>query len=141
MILGKLNILIVEDEYITALDLKTRLIIKGHYNFYIVASGEEAVKMASIEKFDLILMDIKLKGEMDGIEAAIQIKKKSGTCIVYISGNSDLLNSKRLKDTKPDGVLSKPINDWEIYKIIDLVISKMDNNKINRKYKNDLFTN
>ena len=120
----KPNILIVEDEYITALDIKTRLIIKGHYNFEIVASGEDAVKRATADHFDLILMDIKLSGKMDGIEAVEQIRKKSNACIVYISGNSDLLNSKRLKDTKPDGALSKPINDWEIYKIIEMVAKK-----------------
>jgi two-component system, response regulator PdtaR len=120
----KPNILIVEDEYITALDIKTRLIIKGHYNFEIVASGEDAVKRATADHFDLILMDIKLSGKMDGIEAVEQIRKKSNACIVYISGNSDLLNSKRLKDTKPEGALSKPINDWEIYKIIEMVAKK-----------------
>ena len=121
MNMAKSNILIVEDEYITALDIKTRLIIKGHYDFYIVATGEEAVKMASIEKYDLILMDIKLKGEMDGIEAAKQIRKKSNACIVYVSGNSNLLKSQRLKDTKPDGILRKPINDRELYEIVEMV--------------------
>ena len=120
----KPNILIVEDEYITALDIKTRLIIKGHYNFEIVASGEDAVKRATADHFDLILMDIKLKGEIDGIEAARIIREKSDVTIVYISGNSDLLNSKRLKDTKPHGALSKPINDWELYQIVEMVKNK-----------------
>jgi len=115
------SILIVEDEYITALDLKTQLILKGHYGFEIVDTGEEAVKKALIEKFDLILMDIKLKSELDGIDAAMKIKEKQDVPIVFVSGNSDLLESNRLKKAKPAGILHKPITEYELTEIINNV--------------------
>ncbi|MFQ5453509.1 MAG: response regulator [Candidatus Zixiibacteriota bacterium] len=124
----KANILIVEDEYITALDIKTKLIIKSHYDFHIVASGEEAVKIASLEKFDLIIMDIKLQGELDGIEAAKLILKKQNVPILFISGNSDLFKSKRLRDMKPFGILHKPIYDHELDEFVDR-INKMKADK------------
>ena len=103
------RILIVEDEYITALDLKTQLILKGYSDFEIVDSGEEAIDAATKEKFDLILMDIKLRGYIDGIDAAKAISEFANIPVIYVSGNSDLLNSARLKETKPRGILRKPI--------------------------------
>jgi len=120
MVMAK-RILIVEDEYITALDLKTQLILKGFSDFEIVASGEEAIKSALRERFDLILMDIKLKGDVDGIEAAKTIRKSVNTPIVYLSGNSDLLASARLKETKPVGILRKPITAYKLMEIIKTV--------------------
>ena len=117
----KRNILIVEDKYITALDLKTQLILKGHYGFEIVDSGEEAVKMAQIENFDLIFMDIKLKGQIDGIDAAKTIKKNQNVAIVFVSGNSDLLQSDRLKKLKPAGILHKPITGYELSDVLKRV--------------------
>ena len=121
MNMEKLNILIVEDEFITALDLKTTLILHGQYDFYIVASGEEAVKIASIEKLDLIIMDIMLKGEMDGIEAAEKIKENQDVAIVFVSGNSDLLESERLQQTNPAGILKKPVTEYELMEVINSV--------------------
>jgi CheY-like chemotaxis protein len=115
------NILIVEDEYITALDLKTQLILKGHYGFDIVATGEDAIKRASLEKIDLIFMDIKLKGEIDGIDAAKAIKEIQNVPIVFVSGNSDLLKSNRLKNFNPVGILHKPITEYELTDIINRV--------------------
>ena len=116
--MAKRNILIVEDEYITALDLKTQLMLKSYWNFDVVASGEDAVKRASFEKLDLIFMDIKLKGELDGIDAAEKIKKKQDVPIIFISGNSDLLNSDRLKKTKPSGILHKPITEYKLAEVL-----------------------
>jgi CheY-like chemotaxis protein len=117
------NILIVEDEYITALDLKTQLILQGQYGFEIVDTGEEAVKRASFEKLDLIFMDIKLKGEIDGIEAAEKIKEIQEVPIVYVSGNSDKLASDRLKETKPAGILHKPVSGFELTEILNKVFN------------------
>jgi CheY-like chemotaxis protein len=115
------NILIVEDEYITALDLKTQLILKGQYGFEIVDTGEEAVKKALLEKFDLIFMDIKLKGQIDGIDAAKTILEKQNTAIVFVSGNSDLLKSDRLKKVKPAGIMHKPITGYELAEVLKKV--------------------
>lgn len=120
--MSKRNILIVEDEYITALDLKAQLMMKGYWNFDIVATGEDAVKRALIEKSDLIFMDIILQGELDGIDAANMIKQKQDVSIIFISGNSDLLKSERLKKTKPSGILHKPITEYELMEVLKKVL-------------------
>lgn len=117
----KKNILIVEDEYITALDLKTQILSKGDYDFEIVTTGEEAVQKAVQDAFDLVLIDIKLKGDMNGIEAAERIKEKGDTAVVYVTGNLDLVHTDRLKKTKPKGILKKPISDYELMEIVNKV--------------------
>jgi CheY-like chemotaxis protein len=105
------NILIVEDEFITALDIKVNLLTTGLYNFELVASGEEAVEKASELNFDIILMDIHLKGLLNGIETARIIREQSDTPIIYISGNTEMLNSKIMKETYPNEIVGKPINN------------------------------
>jgi len=122
----KRKILIAEDEYITALDLKIPLTSQFPYNVEIVSSGEQAVKKARKKRFDLILMDIKLKGNLDGIDAAKMIRKEKGIPIVYLSSNSDLLRSTRLKKTKHEGTLSKPIFEFELIEIVNKIFSKSD---------------
>ena len=120
----KPNILIVEDEYITALDLKTQLILKGYHCYDMVASGEEAIRRVTYDKIDLVLMDIKLKGEIDGIETARIIKQKHNIPIIFISGNTDLLNSDRLKAIPPDGIIRKPIMAYELFEQIEKMLKK-----------------
>ncbi|MBD3412931.1 MAG: response regulator [Candidatus Aminicenantes bacterium] len=116
------NILIVEDEYITALDIKTQLLSVGNYRFEIAGTGEEAVWKALENPIDLVLMDIKLKGEMDGIEAAQKIKKKRNIPLIYISGNLDTLDPKRLERTKPERILRKPISEQKLRNVVTEVL-------------------
>lgn len=120
----KAKILIVEDESIAALDLQMRLTSDGYDVLNIVSTGENAIQVAENNLVNLILMDIKLKGEIDGIETASIIRKKSDAAIVYISGNSDLLASDRLIATNPEGTLKKPISDWELFEVIERALKK-----------------
>jgi len=115
------NILIVEDEYITALDLKILVGSKGAYSLQIVPSGEEAVRRTSDEKIDLIFIDIQLKGELDGIEAVKQIRRKKDIPVVFVSGNSDLLRSDLLKSLHPAGILHKPIEEEAVTGVLEKV--------------------
>lgn len=115
------KILIVEDEYITALDLKTQIAQKGDYDFDIVGTGEQAVKKAHQKKYDLVLMDIKLKGKMDGIEAAKRIKEKSKIRLIYVSGNLDLMDPEQIEHTNPDGILKKPVSGHELKEVMDKI--------------------
>ena len=124
--MAKKNILIVEDEFIVAIDLQTQLNSMGNFFFHIVASGEEAVKITMKKNINLIFMDIKLKGEIDGLEAAGEITKKQDVPVIFISGNSDLLNSDRLKKTKPAGILNKPIMNYELVEVLNNVFSNKD---------------
>ncbi|MBC8182409.1 response regulator [candidate division KSB1 bacterium] len=118
------KILIAEDEGIAALDLQMRLTSGGYDVVDIVSTGENAIKEADNHSVQLVLMDIKLKGKIDGIEAAAIIRKTSDAAIIYVSGNSDLLASKRLLATKPDGTLKKPISDWELFEVIEKALQK-----------------
>ncbi len=87
--MAKINIIIVEDERITAEDIKKALNSVGYEVPAIVPSGEEAIKAAEELKPDLVIMDIKLEGEMDGIQAAEQIRSKLGIPIIYLTAYSD----------------------------------------------------
>ena len=120
----KAKILIVEDESIAALDLEMRLKADGYEVLNVVCTGENAIQVVENNLVNLILMDIKLKGEIDGIETASIIRKTSDVAIVYISGNSDLLASERLHATSPEGTLKKPISDWELFEVIEKALQK-----------------
>ena len=115
------NILIVEDEYINALDLKTQLMLKGYSGFEIVVTGEEAVQRAHFVRFDIIFMDIQLMGEINGIDAAKQIKEKQDVAIVFLSGDFDVLLTNRMKKIKPAGMLRKPFYEHELDGILEKV--------------------
>ena len=112
------RILIVEDEAIIALELEMRLQIEGFNDIKIVSTGQQAIDLTNEKEFNLILMDIILKGQMDGIEAARQINKNHSIPIIYVTGNSDYKTDKRLLATRPIDVLIKPVASWQLFKII-----------------------
>jgi two-component system, response regulator PdtaR len=101
------KILIVEDEFIIALSTQKRLELQGYFVVDIASTGEEAVKAALKYKPDVILMDIKLAGQMDGIEAAKQIRKHMIVPIIYMSAYSDKKILERANSTQPFGVFLK----------------------------------
>ena len=94
-----MNILIVEDEYIIGLDLKLFLVSKGHNVIGITGFGEEAVRLALKEKPDMVLMDINLDGNLNGIEAADIIHKHIPCKILFITGQSDMSSIKQVEET------------------------------------------
>ena len=112
------KILIVEDEGIVALELKVRLEMRGYKNIEIVSTGQQAVDLTNEKEVNLILMDIILKGQMNGIEAAKQINKNHSVPIIYVTGNSDYKKDRRLLATHPIKVLIKPVPNWELIEII-----------------------
>ena len=103
------QIMVVEDERITAKDIKIALESAGYGVADLVFSGEEAVRKAGELQPDLVLMDIKLEGEMDGIEAAGEIKKHFDIPVIYLTAYSDENTLERAKRTEPSGyVLKEP---------------------------------
>lgn len=123
-ILMSLNILIVEDEAITALDIKRKLEYWGYNVLEIAHKGSEAIKLALKLKPDLVLMDIILKGELDGIETASEIKKKCDIPVIYLTAHSEEKIMERAKYTEPYGYLIKPIDDKELFFALDSAIYK-----------------
>lgn len=104
------KILIVEDEAITAMDIENKLEDFGFNVVGIASRGEEAIKKAEDLRPDLILMDITLKGDMDGIEAADKIKSLFGIPVIYMSAFADEDTFKRIKFTNPYGFVNKPVS-------------------------------
>ena len=113
-----LKILIVEDERLTAKSLMLDLIDIGHVVLEPVAKGEEAVDVALNEDLDLILMDIRLAGGLDGIEAAEEIVQKKKIPIVYMTGYATEYVKERAMKTNPVAFFEKPITPNHIEEII-----------------------
>lgn len=118
------NILIVEDQNIIAWDLQTRLLNLGYPNSTIVTSGEEAIQYTQCTPPDLVLMDVVLRGALDGIETAMQIRALSQVPIVYVTAHSDELTLRRASATEPYGYLLKPFEDGEIRSTIEVALYK-----------------
>jgi PAS domain S-box-containing protein len=130
MQLGDAKILVVEDERITAEDIKSGLEFAGYTVPAIVSSGEDAIEKAGELKPDLVLMDIKLKGEMDGIEAAGQIRVRYDIPVIYLTAYSDETTVQRAKVTEPSGyilkertgLIKKPFEESELHTAIEITL-------------------
>ena len=103
------KILIVEDELIIAMMIQKMVQGMGHEVIDIVTTGEEAVERAKSSNPDLILMDIRLQGEMDGIDAMSEIKRTMEIPVIYITGNSDQCYRDRARETGYIEFLTKPV--------------------------------
>lgn len=117
-------VLIVEDEGILAVGLKKKLERLGYNVPAIASSGEEAIELAARFRPDLVLMDIVLKGKMDGIEAADKIRSTLKIPIIYLTAYSDESTIRRAKITEPFGYLVKPYNDKELQIALEMTIYK-----------------
>lgn len=120
----KKRIMVVEDEGITALGIKSSLESMGYTVASMVFSGEEAIEKAEQEKPDLVLMDIILKGKMDGIEAARQIHSNFNIPVVYLTAHSDDKMLKRIKKTEPFGYVIKPYDERELRFAVEMAFYK-----------------
>lgn len=122
--MSKARIMLVEDEAISARDLARELKEIGYVITAIVVSGKKAVRKAIEDNPDLILMDIKLVGKMDGIEAAEQIKKEQGPPVVFLTSWAEDEFLQRAKVTEPFGYLVKPYNIRELRSTIEMALYK-----------------
>lgn len=126
LIFKKAKVLVVEDEKIIAKDIEATLKRIGHESAGSVAKGEDAINFAEKEKPDLILMDITLKGEMDGIEAAKIINDKFRIPIVYITAHQDEDTIEKTKGTNPYGYITKPLDDRDLSTAINSAMYRVD---------------
>lgn len=118
------QILIVEDEGIVAMELKSRLQSMGYRVIGNAATGEMAIQKAGALQPDLILMDIKLKGTIDGITAAEQIRTQLDIPIIYLTAYADAQTLQRAKITEPYGYLLKPFEERELQIAIEMALYK-----------------
>ncbi len=122
------KILIVEDERITAEAIKKLLQNLGYVVTAIVATGPDAIEAVEADEPDLILMDIMLRGEMDGIEAALHIRKRFDMPLIYLTAYADGQVLERAKITGPYGYIVKPVFERDLHSNIEMALykSRMD---------------
>jgi two-component system, response regulator PdtaR len=120
----KPNVLIVEDEVLVARDIEITLKKHGYSISGKAISGEEALKKVEKTKPDIILMDITLKGDIDGIETAEIIKEKYGIPVIYLTAHEDKEKLSRAKITEPYGYIIKPFYGKQLSINIDFALYK-----------------
>jgi PAS domain S-box-containing protein len=124
--MSKAGILIVEDSFIVAYHLQTTLESEGYAVVGKCDSGEAALQFVENTRPDLVLMDIMLNGELDGIQTATILKTKFNIPVIYITALTDKATISRAKITEPYGYLTKPFEDREIFTVIEMALYKHD---------------
>lgn len=109
-----LRVLVVEDEFFISLDIKALLEALGHVVVAIAVSADEAVTLAALEGPDVVLMDIRLVGPRDGIDAAAEIQSRLGIGIIFVTANMDPETRKRAEAIKPISLLEKPLTEHRL---------------------------
>ena len=127
--MSKNVILVVEDDSIEAMDIKKTLESAGYNVSEIVATGEDAIRNISDSKPDLILMDIVLKGNKNGIDTAEIIKKKYNIPIIYLTAHYDDINFEKTKITDPYAYLTKPFDSKDLIRTINIALNKNETEK------------
>ncbi|EIE02603.1 response regulator [Leptospira licerasiae] len=117
--MNNINVLLVEDEAITAMLIRRELKKIGCNVVELATSGEDAVRIAKEDRPDLILMDITLAGAMDGITAASAIKGDRDIPIVFVTGYQDRATRERAALTKPLGYFVKPLQMDQLKSLIE----------------------
>jgi DNA-binding LytR/AlgR family response regulator len=118
----KVNILIVEDEGIVALALEDTLQLEGYHVCGIADNGKEALRIAEKEAIDLVLLDIHIKGDWDGIETARHLTALRDIPFIYLTAFSDSETLERAKGTAPAAYLIKPYQPRNLLIAIDLAL-------------------
>jgi two-component system cell cycle response regulator len=134
------RIMIVEDEGVTAIGIQSSILEMGHAVTSLEVSGANAIKKASEDRPDLVLMDISLSGDMDGIEAADIIHTTLNIPVIYLTAYSDLQILERMKSTNPFGYIIKPFNEYELRMAVDIALYKASMEQQLKK-QNDLLNN
>ncbi len=116
------QILVVEDELILAEGIRSNLIDLGYNVPDVVVSGEQSLRQVDEMRPDLVLMDIKLRGKMDGIQAAEQIRARFDIPVIYLTALSDNATLQRAKITEPFGYIIKPVETRELHAAVEMAL-------------------
>jgi len=118
------KILIVEDEGLVALDIEDRTKVLGYDVVGVASTGAEAVDLAEKYSPDLIIMDVTLKGKIDGIETAHRIQKIIHPRFIFMTAHSDQNTMERINAVKPHGFIAKPLNSISLQSVIESALLK-----------------
>lgn len=136
--MGKFKVMIVEDDKITCAELREQIDKLGNYIITsIVDCAEDAIKHAEAERPDIVLMDIVLKGAMDGIGAA-EVIRSMDMPVIYLTAYSDKEKLNRAKTTEPFGYIIKPFHARELHAVIEMALYKHKAEKERQKLTDDL---
>ncbi|MFH0968538.1 MAG: response regulator [Methanobacteriota archaeon] len=122
--MGEKSILIVEDDDIIARVVDWRLKNLGYGVCGRASTNAEAMELVSNKNPDLVLMDINIKGDIDGIETAKMIKQEYNIPVVFVTSHSDGITIERAKESNPDGFILKPFDDNDLRVAIELAMKK-----------------
>ena len=122
------KILIVEDEMIIAANISLQLTVLGYEVTGIISKGEDALNHVRQNHPDIVIMDIQLKGKMDGIDTAISIRREFDLPIIYLTANVDDEHFKRAKSTNPSAFISKPFKKLDLQHAIELTTHQLNRN-------------
>lgn len=120
--MSKARIMVVEDEVIIAQDIQSTLIKLGYDVPLFVTSGESALDQIGVVKPDLVLMDIHLSGEIDGVATADKIRRNSRLPVVFLTAHSDEATLRRARITEPFGYVLKPFEERELQIAVDIAL-------------------
>lgn len=136
--MSKLNILVIEDEFLVAADIEESLISLGYNVQNTLPSGQAAIDEVNKKLPDLILMDISLKGDMTGIEAATIITQQHDVPVIFLTANADVSTIEKAKISLPYGYIIKPFSEKDLQTNIEIARYKFEND-IQSKIESDQF--
>lgn len=122
--MAKINVLVVEDESIVSKDIQQSLKKLGYSVVGAASTGEKAIELATSTLPDIILMDIMLKGDMNGIEAADEIRKTYSIPVIFLTAYADESTLSKAKITQPYGYILKPFKEIDLHTTIEMAIYK-----------------
>ncbi len=122
--MSKINVLVVEDESIVSKDIQHSLKKLGYNIVGASATAEKAIELAKTEHPDVVLMDIMLKGEMNGIEAAAEIRQTCAIPVIFLTAYADESTLSKAKVTEPYGYILKPFKEIDLHTTIEMAIYK-----------------
>lgn len=134
--MGKINILVVEDEPFIGLSIRQKLEKLGYHVIMVVASGDEAYQVSAERVPDLILMDIHLEGNLDGIQTAKTLWQNFSVPIVFVTGNIELTDSVMLQDSWCYGLVAKPFHNMELETVVASAINRIFFNRYSSESAN-----
>ncbi len=120
----KANILVVEDEFIVSMDIQASLKKLGYNVIGAAPSGERALEILEKDQPDLVLMDIMLKGEMNGIQTADIVRQQYSIPVIYLTAYADEATLSKTKVTKPYGYILKPFKEIDLHTSIEMALYK-----------------
>lgn len=118
------RILVVEDEHIVAMGIKKMLKSLGYTVTGVASSGKDAISKAESTFPDVVLMDIMLKGDMDGVDAAKEIRERFNVPVVYLTAYSDNNILERAKKTEPFGYIIKPFDEKDLHSSLEVALHR-----------------